>query len=169
MGMADLTGKRFGRWVVIKYDHTNKHREPYWECKCECGTTKVVLGASLKNGNSRSCGCLQRDTARKRATTHGMRFSRIHGVWAGMIERCENPKHKDYKSYGGRGIKVCEEWRSDFSNFQRWAYANGYDENAPTGKCTIDRIDVNSNYCPSNCRWVDMATQSKNKRRSGTI
>jgi hypothetical protein len=80
-----------------------------------------------------------------------------------MIARCEHPNRKDYVYYGGRGIKVCQEWKQ-YENFKEWAFANGYDEHADFGKCTIDRIDVDGNYEPSNCRWVDMATQNRNKR-----
>ena len=163
--MQSLVGRKFGRWTVLEYSHNNAHREPVWVCKCDCGTIKKVVGANLKSGISKSCGCLHSEIAKRRMTTHGMRYTRIHGVWAGMIERCENPKHKDYKSYGGRGITVCDEWRKDFVAFKDWAYQNGYDENAKQGQCTLDRKDVNGNYCPDNCRWVSMAEQNKNKRK----
>lgn len=163
--MQDLVGKKFGRWTVLEYSHKNSHREPFWVCRCECGNIKTIVGANLKNGTSQSCGCLANELTSKRFRKHGMRRSRIHGVWSGMIERCGNPKHKDYKSYGGRGVTVCNEWRKDFASFKDWAYANGYDENAEYGKCTLDRIDVNGNYCPDNCRWLSMAEQQKNKRK----
>lgn len=167
--MQDLVGKKFGRWTVLEYSHKNSHREPVWVCKCECGTIKTVIGANLKNITSQSCGCLAKELTSNRFRKHGMRWSRIHGVWAGMIERCENPKHRDYMSYGGRGITICDEWRNDFALFKDWAYANGYDENAEYGKCTLDRIDVNGNYCPDNCRWVSMEEQQKNKRKTRKI
>lgn len=163
MRMKDLTGKRFGRLLVLEYSHTNAHREPYWVCQCDCGNRVTTRGANLKNGQTQSCGCLRRERASEANKIHGMRFTRIHGVWSGMIERCENPKHKGYKSYGGRGITVCDEWRKDFVSFKNWAYTNGYDEKAEYGQCTLDRIDVNGNYSPDNCRWVSMAEQNKNK------
>ena len=82
-----------------------------------------------------------------------------------MKERCYSPKHNRFKDYGGRGIKICEEWRNNYAAFREWAMANGYDPEAPRGACTIDRIDINGNYCPENCRWVDNKTQCDNKRR----
>ena len=96
---------------------------------------------------------------------HGKsRKSRLYNVWVGMRQRCNDKNHKSYKNYGGRGIRVCEEW-DDFESFEAWALDNGYDKDAPYGECTLDRIDVNGNYEPSNCRWVDAATQARNKRK----
>ena len=89
---------------------------------------------------------------------------RLYNVYLGMRHRCYDPKIKNYRLYGGRGIKICDEWLNDYSVFREWAYANGYDENAPRGKCTIDRIDNNGDYTPQNCRWVDMKTQRKNQQ-----
>ena len=167
--MKSLIGEKFGRLTVLEYSHANTHREPFWVCRCDCGTIKTVIGASLKNGHTQSCGCFRREEAIKRATKHGMNYTRIHIVWTAMKERCENPNHKHYKHYGGRGITVCDEWRKDFVAFKDWAYANGYDENAPKGQCTLDRIDVNKNYSPDNCRWVSMAEQAKNKRKKSNL
>lgn len=99
-----------------------------------------------------------------RPVKHGMANSRLYVVWCAMKERCNNPKYKDYKYYGGRGIKVCQEWQ-DFESFYKWSMTAGYDENAPRGVTTIDRINNDGNYEPSNCRWVSMQEQCRNRRR----
>ena len=239
MAAKDLTGQRFGRLVVTgrgeDYINSNGHHVPRWKCICDCGGTALVQGAQLKNGRSKSCGCLQREIAKKRAEEmdrsieiSGQKFgrltavkrleksdkagfiweclcdcgnvinvsvkmlrsgntkscgclrdekislvnkkhgeskkSRLYGVWVGIRQRCNDPSHKSYKNYGGRGIRVCDEW-NDFMTFKDWAIRNGYDESAEYGDCTIDRIDVNGNYEPSNCRWVDMKIQACNKRK----
>lgn len=161
--MESLVGRKFGRLTVLKYDHKNAHREPFWLCECECGNTKVVIGANLKNGTTKSCGCYQRERSRNFHQTHGMRYTKIHGVWSGMIERCENPNHKDYSNYGGRGITVCEKWRKDFVAFQRWAVSNGYSDGT---NLTLDRISCDGNYCPENCRFITPHEQARNKRNN---
>ena len=98
--------------------------------------------------------------------THGESKTRLYRVWKGMRERCQNPNHESYHNYGGRGISVCEEWEKDFLAFKSWAIENGYDENAKTGECTLDRIDVDGNYCPNNCRFISASEQAKNKRNT---
>lgn len=165
--LIDMTGKTFGRLKVIKRAPKTKRKEASWVCRCECGNIAIVLGSNLRNGHTRSCGCLMKETrvenGKKRAT-HGMFGTRLYEVWHGMKARCYRPSHHHYKSYGGRGITVCDEWNKSFESFAEWANANGYDENAKHGECTIDRIDVDGNYEPSNCRFVDMKTQARNKR-----
>lgn len=168
----DLTGQQFGKLTVLcraGKDHTCVA----WLCRCSCGNEKVISGATLRKGKARSCGCTMHEwlKERKPSETHGgartKKYAgkeRLYRVWLGMRERCNNPNHNRFQDYGGRGITVCPEW-NDYSVFRKWAFATGYDPNAPRGKCTIDRIDVNGNYCPENCRWVDMKTQCQNQRR----
>lgn len=148
----DLTGIRFGKLVAIK-PCGKKEKKTVWLCKCDCGNEVEIVGTALSSGNAKSCGCITKK--------HGMFGTRIYNVWHTMKERCYVPSQSSYKNYGGRGIKVCDEWQ-EFIPFMKWAYANGYDENAPRGQCTLDRIDYNGDYCPENCRWVDMNVQHNN-------
>lgn len=164
----DLTNQRFGKLVAIKKTgeyyitpSTGKKQDIY-ECVCDCGNVTYVAAYCLKYGNTKSCGCLQRERSKQAHTTHNGRFDRLHNVWANMKNRCNNPNYSEYSNYGGRGIKVCEEW-NDYASFRDWAINNGYDENAPRSEKTLDRIDVDKNYCPENCRFVDMFVQANNK------
>lgn len=161
----DLTGLRFGRLVVIErcedYFPPNKNK-PYvqWLCKCDCGRETKALAYALRSGHKKSCGCLRSDLSTKRVvsynTTHGESGTRLYSIWTGIKGRCNNPH---YEAYGGRGIKICPEWDQDFTTFKQWAISHGYDETL-----TIDRIDVNGNYEPGNCRWVSKSDQHYNKR-----
>ena len=164
----DLTGQRFGQLTVISRAGSS-YGNVTWNCLCECGKHVVVKAGSLRSGNTKSCGCLKRQmgtiNGKQFSTTHGSSHSRLYSVWRGMKARCTNPKHKHYKHYGGRGIRVCDEWYNDFAAFQAWAVSQGYNPNALKGQCTIDRINVNGDYCPDNCRWVDMKAQRINQRR----
>ena len=162
-----LKGEVFGRLTVLDYAYTDKHGKTMWKCKCECGNEVVVVGSHLKNGHTQSCGCIQKESIIKWSQKHGKRHTRLYYVWLDMKTRCENPKVNSYKNYGGRGVKICEAWRNSFQAFHDWAMSNGYDPNAKRGDCTLDRIDVNGNYCPDNCRWVDMKVQNSNKRKGG--
>lgn len=159
--IKDLTGRKFGKLTVVEFKGSNNKTGALWLCKCECGNEKIITSRNLLSGVTKSCGCLSKE--KPNHTTHGLCYTRLHGVWASMKSRCYNPNNKRYKNYGGRGIKVCDEWQ-EFRPFYNWAIANGYDENAPRGQYTIDRIDVNGDYEPHNCRWITIEEQQKNKQ-----
>lgn len=147
--------KKYGKLTPIKIDH-RKASTNYWECKCDCGKTTVVRETYLKNGHTKSCGCIRSDRMKysNPRTTHGLRGHRLNSIWRGMKTRCYNKNSLEYSNYGGRGIAVCKEWKDDFKSFYDWAMSHGYKEGL-----TIDRIDNNGNYEPNNCQWL---TKSEN-------
>lgn len=167
--VKDLTGQRFGRLTVIRREGATPQRLATWLCRCDCGNECVVCRTCLIAGRTRSCGCLNIERIKEHRTTHKKIKTRLYGVWANMIQRCTNPKHNRYHRYGGRGITVCDEWRNDFQAFYDWAMATGYDENAPKGQCTIDRIDNDKGYSPDNCRWADAITQRSNQSNNRKV
>lgn len=166
----DLTNERFGKLKVIKRVENNEHNQVCWLCRCDCGNEKIIIGQSLKSGATTSCGCLQKNAVKefckKSFTTHGMAKTRLNNVYHNMKARCNNKYRKEYKNYGARGISVCEAWNNNFKIFYDWAMANGYKEDARRGECTLDRIDVNGDYEPNNCRWITNKKNCNNKRNN---
>lgn len=159
--IKDLTGQRFGRLQVVKYYGSNKNGRALWLCQCDCGNKKTILGGSLIQKLTFSCGCYNKEQARKRRTKHSMSFSKLYKVWQGMKTRCYNENFIYYKNYGGRGITICDEWKNNFQIFYKWAINNGYKE-----ELTIDRINNDDIYEPSNCRWITRAEQNRNQRKT---
>lgn len=163
MGKAlDLKGMKFGRLTPIRIVG-KRGTSNLWKCKCDCGNTSISSAYSLKSGNSKSCGCYQREVASKRKT-HGMSKDRLYRTYKHMKERCLNSHCGSYSKYGERGITVCEEWIKSFESFKNWSYSNGYSEDL-----TLDRIDGTKGYYPENCRWVDYVIQNNNTSRNHLI
>ncbi|SDX85350.1 hypothetical protein SAMN05660923_03051 [Tepidimicrobium xylanilyticum] len=157
----ELEGQKFGRLTVLGFhDVDPKRKESRWLCKCECGNKRIVRGWKLTSGHTKSCGCLNKERAIAASTTHGLSSEKLYSIWKAMLARCENKKHPAYKDYGGRGIKVCDEWH-DIRTFIKWANNNGYKEGLE-----LDRIDNNGNYEPSNCRFTTRKKQTRNTRRN---
>ena len=158
----DLTGKRFGRLTVLRYKRGKKGF--LWECKCDCGKQITTRSARLKNGQTKSCGCYARYISSQGNKTHGLSKTRIYRIWTGIKKRCLNPNSKEYVYYGGRGISICSDWADSFEAFYGWAKENGYNDNL-----TIERVDVNGDYCPENCCFIPFKDQCNNTTRSHII
>ena len=191
--MIDETGKKYGRLTVVELAGIDPKRGTQWLCSCECGMSVLVYGNKLRNGRTKSCGCLKREVcanlgtanaerssermkvfnktpehieqARAVATKHGGTGTRLFRIWEHMRERCNREKGDHAKWYHEKGIRVCEEWEKDFSAFKAWAESSGYIEQPKDtpykDKLSIDRIDPEKGYSPSNCRWISVAENSR--------
>ena len=159
----DLTGKKFGRLTVIKRVENNKWGKAQWLCRCDCGNETIVRCDYLVQNRTTSCGCYNRELITKyrkneKDTENKNYKEKLYTVLKGMKRRCYNKNEKAYKNYGQRGIKICNEWLNSFQSFYDWAINNGYKEGL-----TIDRINNNGNYEPSNCRWITNKKQQNNR------
>lgn len=158
----DLTGQKFGRLTVLgradDYVDPKGNKAIQWLCLCECGNRRKVQSSHLKDGHTKSCGCLNKDILSKMASTHRDSETLLYKVYQNMKQRCVNPNNQRYKFYGGKGIAVCKEWNDDYLKFKEWASDNGYKQGL-----SIDRIDINRDYEPSNCRWAEYKVQNNNR------
>lgn len=162
----DLKNQKFGMLKVINFEK-NQNGRTYWLCKCDCGNYTTAEAYKLKTGHVKSCGCLgkkNKEQLYKFSIKHKKTNTKLYRTWQNMKRRCDTKSSTSYKNYGGRGITVCDEWRNDFISFYNWAMANGYRDDL-----TIDRIDVNGNYEPNNCRWITKEEQANNKRNNRFI
>lgn len=163
--VKDISGHRFCRLVVLSpAGKAGASRSQRWHCVCDCGERLAVVGRDLRNGTTRSCGCLSRETSRDvgySSKTHGMTGTSIYAIWRGMLARCNNPNEPSYRHYGGRGIRVCDRWL-EFDAFLA-------DMGDRPATLSLDRRDNNGNYEPGNCRWATMTQQGRNRRTNNLI
>ena len=162
--MKDMSGMRFGRLLVIDCAGKPNGRSYAWNVVCDCGKSFSTIGGALRDGRTKSCGCLRSEKAREagdRTRTHGMTGTSIYAIWDSMHQRCSNPNRKDFPKYGGRGIEVCESWKI----FEHFLNDMGQ---CPIGK-SLDRINNDIGYSPENCRWATTKEQARNKRNNKMI
>lgn len=155
----DISGKRFGKLLAIRKVGKGSRKTPQkWFCVCDCGNTKQITKGSLLRGITKSCGCERKRISRERMTKHGLKKTILYKKWLSMKNRCYNKNSERFKNYGERGICVCDEWRKNFVTFYTWAIENGYKYGL-----SLERMDVNGNYCPNNCKWIPLKDQVFNK------
>lgn len=162
--IKDLSNQRF-YMVTVLDKYIKKDNRIYWYCKCNCGKIFLRRSDIIQNKQVKSCGCYQKINNTKIGLIHGDgrkngQNHRLYVSWQGMLGRCYNSNAIQYKDWGGRGINVCDDWKNNYEVFKEWALNNGYKDNL-----TLDRIDVNGNYCPENCRWITKVEQNKNTRK----
>lgn len=161
--LKKLYGQRFGRLTAIEPCGYTQSKRIAWKCQCDCGREAIVASDKLISGHTQSCGCLVSDVVTKRNKANSKpRNERLYRIYYGMMSRCNNKKYDAYQHYGARGIRVCDEWNGHFYDFEKWALLNGYEDDL-----TLDRIDNDGNYEPSNCRWTTMKVQSNNRHPAG--
>ena len=159
----NIKGQRFGRLTVLQESGRSNSQGIKWLCECDCGNKVIVRSSSLINGTTKSCGCYQKNVISKMSTKHNCSRTQLYRTWRNIKSRCNNPNTPRFKDYGGRGIKVTKEWEN-FECFKNWALNNGYSD-----ELTIDRINVNGDYEPSNCRWITNKEQQLNRRNNHLI
>lgn len=163
MRAKDLVNKRFGRLTVLECQEITS-KNVIWKCRCDCGKITLVNQTGLLYDSTKSCGCIRKEMLSNRSSVHHHSKTRIYKIWIEIKRRCYNINSISYKNYGGRGITICDEWKNDFMPFYNWSMNNGY-----TDKLSIDRINNDGNYEPSNCRWTNRKTQNNNTRHNHYI
>lgn len=166
MKKIDLVGNKYGKLIVLEYSYT-KAKKRYWKCQCDCGSIVYIPTINLTSGNTKSCGCLKHEI--KSNYIHGKQKTRLYHIWQGMKSRCLNPNSIKFKNYGGRGIKICEEWKNNFMSFYNWAIENSYNTNKTRAEQTLDRINNNDDYKPSNCRWTTHSQNCRNRNNNAYL